>query len=387
MSLKTLEVIEEAVKKRPSEIAEARKNGRKVVGWFGYNIPEELLFALGLVPVRLGHGGDGRLVNVGSSYISSKNCVFTRHLVGEFAEKKDPYILNSDIVAVDSTCIQLYRVSEIIRYYFDVKTVCLGVPRNFYLPEARKYFMNEVKEFASKLEEFAGTKLETERFAASIELFNGIRDKIQKLYERQAAKGAGISWFEVYDAVQAGYYLDRERYSEYLSALLDELDTANTEPVEDVSEGARVFLSGSVIPPSDRKLIDIIGEFRGRIVGDDLWSGLAPSLSLDIKEPTLEGLADAYIDRFPHGALPYLDLETDRRLENLRVSIDKYQANGVIYHTLRYCDPFSFKANETKKVVGEDGIPLLEIHTEYAGSDIEAMRTRTEAFMEILRTD
>jgi benzoyl-CoA reductase/2-hydroxyglutaryl-CoA dehydratase subunit BcrC/BadD/HgdB len=33
------------------------------------------------------------------------------------------------------------------------------------------------------------------------------------------------------------------------------------------------------------------------------------------------------------------------------------------------------------------GIPLLEIHTEYAGSDFEAIRTRIEAFVEILEAE
>ncbi|HEX3048605.1 MAG TPA: 2-hydroxyacyl-CoA dehydratase family protein, partial [Bacillota bacterium] len=58
---------------------------------------------------------------------------------------------------------------------------------------------------------------------------------------------------------------------------------------------------------------------------------------------------------------------------------------GVIYHTLRYCDPFSFKAGETKEVINQAGIPLLEIHTEYAGSDYEAIRTRVEAFVEMIK--
>jgi benzoyl-CoA reductase/2-hydroxyglutaryl-CoA dehydratase subunit BcrC/BadD/HgdB len=64
--------------------------------------------------------------------------------------------------------------------------------------------------------------------------------------------------------------------------------------------------------------------------------------------------------------------------------IAHFHAKGVIYHTLRYCDPFTFKAKETKDILAAKGIPLLEIHTEYAGSDFEAIRTRIEAFVEIL---
>ena len=91
------------------------------------------------------------------------------------------------------------------------------------------------------------------------------------------------------------------------------------------------------------------------------------------------------MNRTPHAALPYLNLESDRRLKKLHELLSQSKAQGVIYHTLRYCDPFTFKAKETKNVLAKSGIPLLEIHTEYAGSDYEAMKTRVEAFVEMIR--
>ena len=110
MGLKTLQKIKESVEKRPQELEEARKNGAKVVGWLNYNIPEEIIHALGLIPIKLGIGGNDKLVEVGSRYISSKNCVYVRETVGLFSENQDSYVKNSDIVAVDSTCLQMYRV-------------------------------------------------------------------------------------------------------------------------------------------------------------------------------------------------------------------------------------------------------------------------------------
>jgi len=141
-------------------------------------------------------------------------------------------------------------------------------------------------------------------------------------------------------------------------------------------------LSGSIIHPKDTKLIDIIEKKGGRIVGDDLWSGRNSVLNIDIKEPSIKGIADAYIDRVPHPATPWLDLGTDGRVKYLKQLIHDHKANGIIYHTLRLCDPYSFKTNEIKTAL--DGIPLLEIHTEYAGSDKEGINTRVEAFVEML---
>jgi len=386
MALETLKKIEEAVKDRPQELAEARKNGEKVVGWLNYNIPEELIHALGLIPIRLGTGGDDRLVEIGARYISTKNCVYVREAVGLFAENKDPYIQNSDLVAVDATCLQIYRVAELIKYYFKVNTLILGVPRNFTSPEGQVYFRKEVEAFTQKLEEFAGKKLDNNKLAESIKLYNSIRKSIKELYNYQAIDKAPIKWREVFDVIHAGYYLDRGRYNSLLQELLRELkEKHGIAKIGNLNGDARIFISGSIIPPKDTKLISIVEKVGGRIVGDDLWSGLNPILNVNIKESSINGIADAYINRVPHAALPYLDLETDGRLKNLKQLIKDYKAQGVIYHTLRYCDPFTFKAGETKDVLKKEGIPLLEIHTEYAGSDVEAIRTRAEAFVELVK--
>lgn len=381
--LKTLDKIKTALANRPAELEELRKKGKKVVGWLAYNIPEEIIYALGLVPLRLGHGGDGRLVDVGARHISTKNCVFVRQALGQFAEKTDPYIKQLDLVAIDATCIQIYRLEELINFYFGYKTLVLGVPRNFATTEGREYFRKEVDHFTKKLEEFAGVSLDSSKLADAIKIYDGIREAIKTLYKYQSLENAPLNWREVFSLVHAGYYLDRQQYLGLLQELVREVEAVLPNHSERRSLNARIFLSGSLIAPGDTKLIEIIEHTGARIVGDDLWSGLNYFLDLEIKAPTPLAVADAYLDRVPHASLPYLDLHSDRRLANLKNLTHQSDADGVIYHTLRYCDAYTFKAGETKNVLGN--LPFLEIHTEYSGSDFEAIRTRVEAFVEMIR--
>ncbi len=384
MGLKTLDKISAALQSRPLELEQLRKEGKKVVGWLAYNIPEEIIYALGLIPIRVGQGGDGRLVEVGARHISTKNCVFVRQALGQFAEKTDPYIQQLDLVAIDATCIQLYRLEELINFYFGYKTVVLGVPRNFATKEGHEYFRKEVEFFTKKLEEFAGVTLEQSKLEEAIDIYDGIREAIKTLYKYQSLDNAPLSWREVSSVINAGYNLDRAHYLELLKELIVEAEAKLSEPSRRREVEARIFLSGSLIPPGDTKLVDIIEQLGGRIVGDDLWSGLNFFLNLEIKEPTPYGVADAYLDRVPHGSLPYLDLKSDGRLANLKHQLQEFGADGIIYHTLRYCDAFTFKAGETKEVLGK--LPFLEIHTEYSGSDFEAIRTRVEAFIEMIKS-
>ncbi len=385
MSIQTLEIIRKRLAERPEELSQARKNGQKVVGWTGYNVPEEIIHALGFIPVRIAIGGDDRLVEVGARYASSKTCVFIREIVGAFAENEDPYIQQTDILAFDATCLQNFRAAEVIEYFFKKDVVVLAVPRNFAEDDAKTYFVHEANEFTRLLEERAGSSLDTAVLAESVALYNDIRKTLKSIYIFQAAKDNVISWEEVYDLIQAGDLLDKKEYLTLLQQTLVELTELQQNPVIEADGDSRIFISGSLIPRGDRKLISIINSVGGRIVGDDLWSGILPHIDLDIKEISPAGVALAYLNRTPHAAFPYLDLESDRRLKKLHELLSQSKAHGVIYHTLRYCDPFTFKAKETKNVLAKSGIPLLEIHTEYAGSDYEAMKTRVEAFVEMIK--
>jgi benzoyl-CoA reductase/2-hydroxyglutaryl-CoA dehydratase subunit BcrC/BadD/HgdB len=209
---------------------------------------------------------------------------------------------------------------------------------------------------------------------------------VNRLYDIQAS-GNVLKWRDVFETVHAGFYLDRTLYLALLKELIAEAESqARTEsldaPEQDIRK-PRIFVSGSIIPPGDVKIIDLIEETGGRIVGDDLCSGLRPFRGLSVTEPTVTALADAYLSRVPCAALPKLRLEGDMRVENLTNSVRDTSADGLVYHTLRYCDPFTFKAAETKRLFAPD-VPFLEVHTEYATSDVEGIRTRLRAFMEVL---
>ena len=220
--------------------------------------------------------------------------------------------------------------------------------------------------------------------ASSIELYNDIRQAIQELYRFSFSNSSPLNWSEINEIVHAGYYLDRRYFLSLLNELFNEVETSPSIPYK--SDGkVRILLSGSVITPGDSKLSDIIKNTKARIVGDDLWSGLNPYLKIDIRDSSIAQIADAYMNRIPHYTLPCLNPESDERYNHLKEIIDETSAHGIIYHTIRYCDSATFKSYGLKERLKKEGIPMLEIHTEYSNSDFEAIRTRIEAFVELLQ--
>jgi benzoyl-CoA reductase/2-hydroxyglutaryl-CoA dehydratase subunit BcrC/BadD/HgdB len=384
MTLVTLQKIRNAIEQRPGELEAEKKNGKIVVGWVGYLIPEEIIHALGLIPIRLGRGGDERLVELGARYISSQNCAFIRACMGMFAENTDPYIQSADAVVFDNACMQVYRLGEVSKYYCKKKSLFLGVPRDPSSPSAQKYFHHEVEHFTQQLEDLVGKKVESIDLAVSIGLYQNIRDAINELYHFLDSGGSPLNWKEVREVVHAGYYLDKTHYLSLLQELLSEIKSLPVMTASK-SDAVRIILSGSLIAPGDEKLGDLIEHVHGNIVCDDLWSGLNPHLNMYIENPTITGIANAYLNRIPHYTLPCMDNDNDIRFEHLKALVLKTKSRGVVYHTIRYCDAATLKTTGLKNRLRKEGIPLLEIHTEYSGSDVEAIRTRVEAFFEILK--
>lgn len=386
--LSNLIKIKQALQTRAEELVKARERGSKVVGYLCSYMPEEIIHALGLIPLRLEYGGDEYLLEIGGRYISKNNCVFIRELAGLFCEGKDPFVRNSDILAVAIPCLQMYRLSEVINYFFKIPTMVLGVPRGFYLSTGKEYFRNEVENFGRQLENFAGKKIDYASLKESVLLYDRIRKTLLEIYRLQAKESSPVTWRDVFESIQAGFYLDKKYYLFLIESLLEEIRSALERPQlesqEVRDERPRVLLCGSIIPRGDRKLINLIEQVGLRIVADDLCTGLRFISNIEVKGFSLDALAEAYISKIPCASLPYpLPLETDQRLANIAHLIEEYKVEGIIYHTLRFCDPFTFKALETKNFF-KDKVAFIEIHTEYAPSDIESIRTRVEAFKELI---
>jgi benzoyl-CoA reductase/2-hydroxyglutaryl-CoA dehydratase subunit BcrC/BadD/HgdB len=62
----------------------------------------------------------------------------------------------------------------------------------------------------------------------------------------------------------------------------------------------------------------------------------------------------------------------------------EYRADGIIHCSLTFCDPYAVEANRVEKVLREKGIPLLKIETDYGQEDSGQLKTRIEAFLELI---
>jgi len=60
------------------------------------------------------------------------------------------------------------------------------------------------------------------------------------------------------------------------------------------------------------------------------------------------------------------------------------KADGVIILLAKYCEPHLFSYPFIKRTLADRGIPHLMIETEHEAMSLEGIRTRVQAFMEML---
>ena len=75
----------------------------------------------------------------------------------------------------------------------------------------------------------------------------------------------------------------------------------------------------------------------------------------------------------------------NRRLEQVADTIDEWQVDGYLSITLHSCNPFAIETENIRRVCEKKGIPLLHIETDFTPGDEGQIRTRLQAFLEMIR--
>jgi benzoyl-CoA reductase subunit C len=354
------------------EIAEApydylrdwkRKNGKRILGYFCTNTPEEMIQAAGLLPVRILSSKNS--ISLASEHLQSYSCSLIQSSL-EAGLRGDLNFLDGTVFP--HTCDSIQRLS-------DIWVENLHFPFHWDLI-ARVYLIQELRRFRVGLQEFMGHPISDEDLRASIVLSNESRSLLREFYRRRAEHPGKFSGSETLAIVKTATLMPKMEHTVWLKKLLSQFG-----PRDDyLPEGVRLFLAGSVCDQS--QIFDLIETCGASLVGDDLCTGWR-YFSEDVSEEgdPLEALADRFIRRVPCPCKynPGID-----RGEDLLKRIAESRAQGVIFILLKFCDPHAFDYPYLKKKLDERNLPSLLLEIEPAGTPMGTAETRLKAFMETI---
>ncbi len=367
---------------RIKELQGAKASGKKIVGTFCVFVPEEIVLAAGGIQVGLCAGaeiGKGEAEKV----LPRNTCALIKSFVGFRLARLCPFIESCDLIVGETTCDGKKKAYEIFSEYSPVYVMEIPQMKNSC---DREMWRSEILRFKDKVEETTGNKITPERLKEAIHLLNDRRRVLQRLNRLRAAVPTPISGRDVLLINQISFYDDPARFTAKIGELCDELEERVKSGEGVAPEGTtRLMLSGCPMAVPNWKLPYIIESSGAIVVGEESCIGSRNTRDLvDEDARTLDGMVDAIVDRYMRIDCACFTPNTER-LENIVKMAQDLKVKGVIHYALSFCQPYAMEAYKVEKALAAAGIPLLAIETDYGMEDVEQLKTRVEAFVEMTR--
>jgi benzoyl-CoA reductase subunit C len=347
-----------------------QRTGRKVLGYFCSYAPEELIYAAGILPVRILGGHEPQ--DVTERYMFGHFCPFSRDCLAQGLLGKYQYV---DGITMSHSCMHMRQsfyswgrnVPVSYSYY-------LYMPQNVQSQRARDCFTEDMREFKRSLEEWTGQTISREALDKAIDEYNLNRRLMREIYELRRNDPPALSGTEAMDMVLSSMFMDKAEHNRLLEAALKEL--LGRAPK---TEGeARLMVISS---EADAEFISLIESLGAQVVADDIctgsryiWNDVVPA------EDRVSAIADRYLNRPP---CPLRDLPERRRLPRILNLVKEYNVHGVIMAVQKFCEPHGFDTPHIERALKENGIPSLFLELDITLAPGQ-LRTRIEAFLEMV---
>ena len=374
-------VISEVHGLRIEEILNAKEAGRKVVGTFCVYVPEEIVLAANGVCIGLCAGAE-----VGSDeaekFIPRNTCALIKAFMGFKLSGLCPYVESADLIVGETTCDGKKKAYE---SFNDItgKVYVMEIP-HMKTAEDKRLWLSEVKRFKEKMEELSGNKITVGGLKKATSAINAKRKALQRLSRLRAADPAPISGLDALLVNQVSFYDDPQRFTEMTNKLCDELDRRVSNGTGVAAKGApRILVSGSPMAIPNWKLHAIIEGSGAVAVGEESCIGERNHRDLldenfSTVDQAMKELASRYL-----GIDCACFTPNTERLDNIKALTKGLHADGVIHYSLQFCTPYMMEAYKAEKAVTD--VPFMRIETDYSMEDFGQLKTRVEAFIEMLK--
>jgi len=364
-----------------SRAKELRAQGKKVIGYISALGPVEILTAAGVVPFRL-KGNVEEAITKGDAYMETIVCPFVRNVFDSAVKGKFDFI---DGMVLPHQCDSLDRTGDIWRDYLNLSYFhFLNVPHVSDEPSIE--FMKEIlKLFISTLEDFTGNKITVDSLRTAISLHNENRRLMRSLYDLRKSNPPLITGSEMMKVLVAVMGLPVYESIELIKEIVEEVKSR--KPLIH-GQRKRIMLIGDQI---DSTIItDTIENAGAYLVMDDISIG-SKMYWQDVdedKEPIL-ALAERYLRKLK---IPTTFVDTggtyeenlNARFGHMRKYTEEFKIDGAILFIYKYCDPYGFEVPAIKSYIEAVGVDVLYLEDEYSTSSLARMKTRIEAFLEMI---
>ncbi len=361
---------------------ELKNEGRKIIGYICSFVPLEIITASGCVPFRI-RGDIQEPITKGDTLLETIVCPFVRSCFDLAVKGKYDFLAG---IAIPHACDSMTRSYSTWVYSLDLPfSHFINIP-SVVKESSFEFFNAELNEFRKALEKFVGKEISDNDIADAIDLHNENRVKAKELYEFRKLDPPMISGTELTKVLTVSSSLPISESNALFDEVLAELRQRKEPPLK---KGPRILVDGACV--DNVEFVKIIEDSGANVVVDTLCNGTRDFWpNTDVGGDPIDALAHRYLDKincpktYRGNVAGTFEGDITSRFGDIGFFAKEFKVDGAFLYVYKYCDPFGFEVPARKRYFETVNVPLLYIEDLYSGGTIGQLKTRVQAFLEII---
>jgi benzoyl-CoA reductase subunit C len=353
--------------------------GKLLAGYMCTHVPEEILYAAGIVPVRILTSHVSQAMT--RSYIHETYCSFSHDCAYQGLQGNYDYL---DLLVTASSCIHMGEAFNVwVRFAgFQQKSYLIPYPHIIQAKPAAAFMMESFGEFKQFVEKFANKTITDEDLESAIKVYNQTRRLLKQLWGFLKAENPPVTGPDVATVTLASQVMDKQEFNKLLGPLIKKLEA---RPGQEPS-GPRLMVSGGAC--DDLAIFDLIEhlDYKANLIFVDsctatryFWFELPED-----RPDKLHAIAEGYISRIPCPAKDNVPGTGEKkRFRFIQQFIEEFKPDGVLFLYQRFCSPQPMDVVALKPILDKLGIPSTDFELDTT-LPVTQFRTQVEAFLETI---
>ncbi len=357
---------------------------RKSIGTLCVMVPAELVYAAGAMPVRL-CSGSYTAYSIGDDYIPRDACPLVKAVMGFGKIKALPAFDNCSLLVAPVTCDCKKKLAGTIDSVKD--TIPLHIPPLKKDDADTEIFLKELYRLIPLLENVTGEQVTAKSLAEGINMVGNAQYEMSEFLKYRRHDLSLMSGTQVMAVMNAYSYMPVNLWAEQMHRLNEELKLRLSQGrFVSRKNQPRILVTGSPIAFPNIKVPLLIEEMGGVLAADETCMGERGLYDpVSVIDASFDGMMRSLASRYTKPCTCPVFVDNSQRIYRIKQMIKEHKIQGVIYHVLRGCLVYDYEYQLMEEAMGKMDIPIIRVESDYNEEDVEQLRIRIEAFIELIK--
>ena len=352
-----------------------KSTGKPVIGITCTSIPEEILYAAGLLPIRL-RAYDLPDTGMADSEMHRIVCSYSRAILNLQLAGDLDFL---DGLVVTNTCDHHLRLAGQLKDKSDYSFFHYFSMYHTLTDGGKEWYRAETEKMIQQIEGTFGTRISEENLRQTISVYNRSRQLLKRLNELRKNNPAPLSGAEYLQVITAGMSMPKEIFNKHLEHLLNQLEE------KQIGQGGdpRILIRGGAC--DSPAFVSFVESKGASVVADDSCFGLryVQGIMDNGAADPLNTIVDRYFNRVQ---CPSVIDGFSQSLAHINAVIDEWNIQGIVNARVKFCDHWAGAGWMLKNSLTEmdKKVPVLDLEREYHTEGSGQISTRLQAFLELI---